>query len=230
MIRRLLGIVAASSLLISVAHADEPTTGDFASKVVDTVYRWKGGASSPLEEKLRVKLQELSAAEQGGGAGGFEPPPDQPQGPAPADDDGQLNALKEYMQSRPPIERVKAGIWFLVIRPRTTHRDEVMRLIDQNATALAPAQQAEYRDYMEVRKSLSGASYGNRIDRWERYATEKPQSAFADLAKREVAHLKSVQADASDEKKKGAGRFFVKVGIVAIVLALVAVIVFGAAK
>lgn len=230
MIRRLLGIVSASLLLISVAHADEPTTGDFASKVVDTVYRWKGGAGSPLEEKLRLKLEELSRAEQGGGAGGFEPPPDDPAGPPTADDDGQFNALISLMEKMTPLERVKAGVWFLIIRPRTTHRDEVMGMINKNAGALTSSQQADFRDYMETRKSLSAASYGNRVDRWQRYAKEKPQSTFSDLAKREVQHIRSLQQDASTDRKKGAGRFLVKVGIVAIVLALVAVIVFGAAR
>ncbi len=235
--KRFLGLLLGFGLIASLslssrpaAAAQDETSGDFAVRVLDTVERWRGGTSSPLEDALRVKLERLSAAEQGGSAGGFEAPPDAQEGPRPADDDSQFNALKELMQKMTPLERVKAGVWFLVIRPNTSHRDDVTRMIDQQATALSAAQQAEFSDYMSVRKSLAAASWGKRADRWQAYSKEKANGSFADLAKREVQHIQSLQADASTEKKKGASRFFVKIGIVAIVLALVAVIIFGAAK
>lgn len=235
--KRFLGLLLGFGLIASMsvssrpaAAAQDETSGDFAVRVLDTVERWRGGSSSPLEDALRVKLEKLSAAEQGGSAGGFEAPPDAQEGPRPADDDSQFNALKELMQKMTPLERVKAGVWFLVIRPNTSHRDDVTRMIDQQATALSAAQQAEFHDYMGVRKSLAAASWGKRADKWEEYAKTKANGSFADLAKREVQHIQSLQADASSEKKKGASRFFVKIGIVAIVLALVAVIIFGAAK
>ena len=34
---------------------------------------------------------------------------------------------------------------------------------------------------MSVRKSLSGSSYANRIERWKEYVKTKPGSAFSDL-------------------------------------------------
>ncbi|HUR26769.1 MAG TPA: hypothetical protein VM509_01170, partial [Planctomycetota bacterium] len=145
-------------------------------------------------------------------------------------DDAQFNALKELMVKMTPLERVKAGIWFLVIQPKTPRREEVTRMIDQNAATLTGPESADYKDYMSVRKSLSGASYNARMDRWKEYVKSKPSSAFADVAKREIQHLDSVQKDKKAEGRAGASRFFVKAGIVLVVLALLVVIIFGAAK
>lgn len=234
---RFLGLVgsvalAAALLVPAPARAEsERTSGDFAVTVLDTVERWRGGTSSPLEDALRAKLERLSASEQGGGAGGFEPPPEEAgQVNGVEDDDSQYQALQELMQKMTPLDRVKTGIWYLVIRPRTTHREELQRTVEQQVQTLSPAEQQAYQDYMGVRKSLSGASYGARIDRWDDYSKKKADSPFAELAQREVQHLKTLKKDVSTQKKAGVGRFLVKVGIVAVVLALVAVIVLGAAK
>lgn len=207
---------------------DDPTTGDAASKVLQAVERARGASTgSPIEEELRGRLEELSAMEQGA-AGGFEPPPED--GTPPPQDDSQYNALKELMQKMTPVERVKAGVWFLVIQPRTPHRDDVMKMIDQQAAMLTGPEAADYRDYMQVRRGLAGASFGQRIDKWQEYVKGKPSSAFADVAKREIQHIQSIQQDKADEGKNRRGKFLVKIGIVAIVLALVAVIIFGAAR
>lgn len=215
--------------LVRSASAEpvETTTGDAAARIIGAVDAMNAGADSDLERDLRVKLEALSEMEQGS-AGGFEPPPEDTS-PVPQDD-AQFNALKELMAKMTPLERVKAGIWFLVIQPKTPRRDEVTRMIDQNAAALTGPESTDFRDYMSVRKSLSGASYDSRIDRWKEYVKAKPSSAFADVAKREVQHLESVKRDKKAEGRAGAGRFLVKVGIVFVVLALIAVIVFGAAK
>ena len=211
------------------AAAENDTTGDVANEILNTVERMNGGTpESALEKSLRGKLEVLSEMEQGS-AGGFEPPPEDTT-PAPAADDAQFNALKELMAKMTPLERVKAGVWYLVIQPKTPHRDDVTRMIDQQAAMLTGPAAADYQNYMDVRKSLSGASYDDRIDRWNEYVQQKPGSAFADVAKREVQHLESLQQDRAEERKKGAGGFLVKLGIVFVVLALLAVIVFGAAK
>lgn len=223
-------LVAPAQARADVRAEDEPTTGDFAVKVLDTVERWRGGTSSPLEDAMRAKLEQLSAAEQGGGAGGFEPPPETAGQVGGEDDDSQYQALQDLMAKMGPLDRVKTGIWYLVIRPRTTHREELQRVIEQQSQALSPAEQQAFQDYMGVRKSLAAASFGARIDRWDDYSKKKADSPFAELAQREVQHLKTLKQDVSTEKKKGVGRFLVKVGIVAVVLALVAVIIFGAAK
>ena len=210
------------------ARAEE-TTGDVASKVLDAADRMNGGTpDSPLEKQLRGKLEELSEMEQGA-SGGFEPPPEDTSTP-PAENDAQYNALKELLQKMTPLERVKAGVWYLVIQPRTPHRDEVTRMIDQQAAMLTGPESGDFRDYMGVRKSLAGSSYDARIDRWTEYGKQKPTSAFADLAKREVQHLESLKRDKAEERKSGAGKFLAKLGIVFVVLALLVVIVFGAAK
>lgn len=206
--------------------AETETTGDVAAKIIGTVDSINA-SDSPLEQHLRGKLEAFSEMEQGS-AGGFEPPPDDKT--PPPTDDAQFNALKELLVKMTPLERVKAGIWFLVIQPKTPHRDEVTRMIDQNSGTLTGPEAGDYRDYMSVRKSLSGSSYGNRIERWQEYAKAKPGSAFADVAKREVKYLQSVQKDRAEERKSGASRFFVKLGIVFVVLALLVVIIFGAAK
>lgn len=211
----------------AAASEVDPTTGDVAAKIIGAVDAMNAGADSELERDLRVKLEALSEMEQGS-AGGFEPPPEDTS-PVPQDD-AQFNALKELMVKMTPLERVKAGIWFLVIQPKTPRRDEVTRMIDQNAATLSGSEAGDFKDYMSVRKSLSGASYNSRIDRWKEYVKSKPSSAFADVAKREIQHLDSVQKDQKAAGRAGAGRFFVKVGIVFVVLALLAVIVFGAAK
>jgi hypothetical protein len=207
--------------------AETETTGDVAAKIIGTVDSLNSGADSAMEQHLRGKLEAFSEMEQGA-AGGFEPPPDDTS--KPPEDDAQFNALKELLVKMTPLERVKAGIWFLVIQPKTPRRDEITRLIDQNAGTLTGPESADYRDYMSVRKGLSGASYGSRIERWQEYVKAKPGSAFADVAKREIQHLESVQKDKAAERKSGASKFFVKVGIVLVVLALLVVIIFGAAK
>lgn len=210
------------------AHAEE-TTGDAAAKLLDTVDRMNGGTpESELEKHLRGKLEALSEMEQGS-AGGFEPPPEDTSTP-PAENDAQYNALKELLAKMTPLERVKAGVWYLVIQPRTPHRDDVTRMIDQQAAMLTGPESGDFRDYMGVRKSLSGSSYDARIDRWKEYGKQKPTSTFADLAKREVQHLESLKRDRAEERKSGAGKFLAKLGIVFVVLALLVVIVFGAAK
>ena len=210
----------------AMAAEAETTTGDVAAKIIGTADSMKPG-DSPLEQHLRGKLESLSEMEQGS-AGGFEPPPDDTT--PPPTDDAQFNALKELLVKMTPLERVKAGIWFLVIQPKTPHRNDVTRMIDQNAGTLTGPAANDYRDYMSVRRSLSGSSYGDRIERWQEYAKSKPGSAFADVAKREVQYLQSVQKDRAEERKSGASRFFVKLGIVFVVLALLVVIIFGAAK
>lgn len=231
-VAQFLGFTLLAFLLLGFVQpasaTETETSGDVAAKILNTVDRMNGGTpDSELERHLRGKLEAFSEMEQGS-SGGFEPPPDDTS--APPADDAQFNALKELMVKMTPLERVKAGIWFLVIQPKTPRRDEVTRMIDQNAGTLTGPEAADYRDYMSVRKSLSGSSYGNRIDRWREYTKQKPSSAFADVAKREVQHLESVVKDKSDERKSGFGKFMVKVGVVLVVLALLVVIIFGAAK
>ena len=214
---------------VDAEQDEDVTTGDVGSKLLQAIERARGiPAGNPIEDDLREKLELLSVMEQGGTAGGFEPPPDD--GTPPPQDDSQYNALKELMQKMTPLERVKAGIWFLVIQPRTPHRDDVTKMIDQQAAMLSGAEAADYRDYMTVRRGLSGASYGQRLDKWTEYVKGKPTSTFSDVAKREIQHLQTIQKDKSDEGKNRRSRFVVKIGIVAIVLALVAVIIFGAAR
>ena len=212
-----------------VARAEE-AEDDFAIRLLHRVERMHGGSSSPLEDKLRGKLEHLSAMSAGATGGGFEPPPEAKEQPAPSDDDSQFAALNDIMQKMGPLDRVKSGIWFLVIRPTTKHREEVSRMIDQNATTLKANEQADYREYMDIRRSLAGSSYSARVDRWSSYSKSKPQSTFAELANREVNYVKSIQKDTSTAKKAGAFNLLVKIGIVVLVLALVGVIVFGAAK
>ena len=212
-----------------VARAEE-ADDDFAIRLLHRVERMHGGSSSPLEDKLRGKLEHLSAMSAGATGGGFEPPPEAKEQQAPSDDDSQFAALNDIMQKMGPLDRVKSGIWFLVIRPTTKHRDEVSRMIDQNATTLKANEQADFREYMDIRRSLAGSSYSARVDRWSSYSKSKPQSTFAELANREVNYVKSIQKDTSTAKKAGAFNLLVKIGIVVLVLALVGVIVFGAAK
>jgi hypothetical protein len=206
--------------------AETETTGDVAAKIIGTVDSINAGPDSAMEQHLRGKLEAFSEMEQGA-AGGFEPPPDDKSTP-PADD-AQFNALKELLVKMTPLERVKAGVWFLVIQPRTPHADEVQRLINQQAATLSGTESADFKDYMSVRKSLSGKSYSARIDRWQEYVKEKPSSSFADVAKREIQHIESVMKDQKEARKSGMGKFLAKVGIVVVVLLLIVVIVFGAA-
>ena len=232
--RKLVGMLGGVAVVFAVSAPRvvraEEADDDFAIRLLHRVERMHGGSSSPLEDKLRGKLEHLSAMDAGGTAGGFEPPPEANQQPAPSDDDSQFAALNEIMQKVGPLERVQDGIWFLVIRPTTKHREEVSRMIDQNSTALKANEQTDFREYMDVRKSLAGASYGSRVDRWSSFAKSKPQSSFSKLAMREADYVKSIQKDNSTKKKAGAFNLLVKVGIVVLVLALVGVIVFGAAK
>ncbi|HVO30286.1 MAG TPA: hypothetical protein VMV18_06105 [bacterium] len=222
-------VFAVSSLPRHARAEDADRDDDFAIRLLHRVERLHGGASSPLEEKLRGKLEQMSAMEAGDG-GGFEPPPDAPTAAAPTNDDEQFSALQDITSKMAPVERVKAGIWFLVIMPGTKHHDDVQRLIDTNATQMKPNEQADFQDYMGVRRSLSGSSASTRISRWTDYKKAKPQSSFAELANREVEHLKSIEKEKSSAKKAGAFNVLVKVGIVVLVLALIGVIVFGAAK
>lgn len=233
--KKVVGLLGGIAVVIAVtaprmARADEPDD-DFAIRLLHRVERMHGGAgNSPLEEKLHRKLEQMSASQAGGTSGGFEAPPDEANKPATTDDDSQFAALQDLMQKMGPLDRVKAGIWFLVIRPNTKHHDEVQRQIDQNSTALKANEQADFREYMEIRRSLAGSSYSNRADRWQQYSKSKPQSTFAELANREVQYVKSIQKDNSTKKKAGAFALLVKIGIVVLVLALVGVIAFGAAK
>lgn len=230
-VARLVGFTLFALVMVGSAHdarAGE-TTGDRAAKVLGAVDELKGGTpDSSLEKHLREKLEQLSEMEQGA-SGGFDPPPEDTSTP-PAENDAQYNALKELLTKMTPLERVKAGVWYLVIQPRTPHRDEVTRMIDQQAGTLTGPEAGDFRDYMSVRKGLSGSSYDARIDRWKEYGKQKPTSAFADLAKREVQHLESLKRDKAEERKSGAGKFLAKLGIVFVVLALLVVIIFGAAK
>ena len=231
-VAQFLGFTLLAFLLLGFVQpasaTETETTGDVAAKILNTVDRMNSGTpDSELERHLRGKLESLSEMEQGA-SGGFEPPPDDTSTP-PADD-AQFNALKELMVKMTPLERVKAGIWFLVIQPKTPRRDEVTRMIDQNAGTLTGPESADYKDYMSVRKSLSGSSYSNRIERWQDYAKQKPTSAFADVAKREVQHLQSVVKEKSDERKSGFSKFMVKLGIVMVLVVLAVVVIFGAAK
>jgi hypothetical protein len=245
----LLGLSFVLSLgFVSVAHAetdDSPSTGDFALKVLDHVERWNGqGTPSPLELKLRAKLEKMGNEEAGtdvdivdapllaagGDAGGFEPPPDTKAENQPADDDAQFGNLKDLMQKMSPLERIKAAVWFMVIRPKTAHRDELIAMIDQQSASLSAQEKADLQDYMATRRSLAGASTSNRISTWQTFQKVKAKSVFADTAGREAQYLQSLEKERKGEKHKGTGHFLVKVGVVAIVLALIAVIVFGAAK
>lgn len=240
--RRLLAVLGLSVVLsgaaaVRSAHAEEPpagddspTTTDFALKFLDHVERWHGGTTnSPLEKSLRAKLEKLGEAEAGD-AGGFEPPSDTTVPPQPGDDDEQFSNLKDIMQKMSALDRVKAAIWFLVIRPSTAHQGELLQIIDQQAQSLQPQERADLQDYLGVRRSIGGASVASRIDRWQQYVRQKPHSAFADTAQREIAYDQSLQKEAHQQNRQKHGHFLVKVGVVLIVLALIAVIIFGAAK
>jgi hypothetical protein len=218
--------VTSVSRISRAADADD----DFAIRLLHRVERLRGGASnSPLEEKLRTKLEEMSANAAGSTAGGFEPPPDAPT-TTPSDDDSQFAALQELVSKSAAIERVRKSIMFLVIFPGTKHREEVQRIIDTNSAQLNPAEKKDFEEYMEVRRGLAGSSYSSRVSRWSDFVKAKPGSAFAPTAQREIDFIKSIQKDVSTQKKAGAFNLLVKVGIVVLVLALIAVIVFGAAK
>ena len=222
--RGLVGLLSGASLLFCLAGgaaAEERPTGDSPAAITDAAAQ----AGSPdAAETLPDGVLVAS-----GDAGGFEPPPDDPT-PPPVDD-SQYDALKEVLQKmKTPLERVTTMIWFLIIQPKSPHREEIARMVDQQAGTLTAPQQAEFREYMGVRKSLSGGSYGTRIDRWKQYLKGTPSGSFSDLAKREVQHLQGLRKDKANERHAGRGRFLAKLGIVAIVLALVAVIIFGAAK
>ena len=227
-----LGAVAVLFALAAPRSARaEEKDDDFAIRLLHRVERLRGGAgNSPLEEKIRSKLERMSAMEAGSAGGGFEPPPEAGTQPAPSDDDSQFAALTDIMQKMSSLDRVKSGIWFLVIRPSTRHREEVQRMIDQNSTAMNPQQQADFREYMDVRRGLAGASYGTRVDRWLQFSKSKPQSTFAELANREAQYVKSIQKDNSAAKSSHRGGVLVKVGIVVLVLLLIGAIIFGAAK
>ena len=189
-----------------------------------------GPGNSVLEEKLRGKLEAMSAEEAGDSAGGFEPPPEESTQNAPSDDDSQFAALQDLVTKMGPIGRVQSGIWFLVIKPTTKHREEVQRMIDQNATQMQPAEQTDFQEYMGVRRSLAGASYSTRVDRWSAFTRAKPRSSFAELANREVQYIRSVLKDRSAEKSSHRNGILTGVLIVVLVLLLVGAIVFGASK
>lgn len=232
--KKLVGSLAGIAVLFAVnapsrvaSAAGDDHDDDFAVRLLHHVETMKGGpGNSPLEEKLRAKLEAMDAPEDGD-AGGFEPPPDVPAATAPTNDDEQFAALQDIMQKQTALERVKTGIWFLVIMPGTRHRDEVQHLIDTNAQALGTKEQSEYQDYMSVRKSLAGSSTSTRIKRWSGYAKSKPQSSFSDLANREASHLKTIEKDKSTATKNKVFNTFVKIGIVVLLLAIIAGVAFG---
>ncbi len=228
---RLLGVAAISSLLLGSlaprpASAEESLSDDPAIRFLDSVDGEYGRPASPTERKLRATLENLAAA--GESAGGFEAPPDSAGAAPDENDDTQYTALQELLAKMSPLERVKAGVWFLVIRPKTPHREEVTAMIDTSAAGLSPNERAEFNEYMNVRRSLIGSDYDMRIERWTAYAKQKPQGLFAELSKREVQHIQTLQQDKSAERKSGAFRMLVKIGIVSVVLLLLVVIALGA--